>query len=160
MGRIGDYLQKYGIRKSDVPKAVLILKGLSYGTWFGMIALCYRYRPVQALFRMKRPQQLLNNIRGRYPGKYENWHGFIMNKSEKLARWKYFSWIPYNLGLHSKRFTIAIAEGTVSCKVLLPITLSLQFWATIHLLKHPKKDITIDEYMEGTKEVYDAEDEE
>ena len=136
MSRITGYLEKYGVPCTSVVKALICFKALSYGTWFTLIGISYRYKPLQKLVKNYHyPKILFQKIKTKYPNAYTKTKTFILEKSEKLSESRFFKPIPRTLCLESKRFTIALAEGSALCKILLPITLPSQIWFTIWLYK-------------------------
>ncbi len=147
-----EHLQKYGIKPLDVPKAILVFKGISYVTWFSTMALCYRYKPLQKLAKRPFGQHVVNGIKTKYPDGYAKTHAFILRKAQQLANWRFFKPIPEHLGLKTKRFTFAIAENTVLYKLALPVLLPAQFWLTIHAVRSKdSKAITVSDMVEGSK---------
>jgi hypothetical protein len=135
--RIHDTFERYGVSKGDVVTAALSLKGLTWVTYFGTLALCYRYKPLKRIASVPSVKVRLDGIQQNYPlyGKIKN---FILEKSQKLAKSRFFEPIPRTLGLKSKRFAVALAENIVVTKLLLPVTLPLQFWLVVQYFKRRK----------------------
>ena len=136
--RISDFFQKHGISKKDIAKSLIYFKSLSVVSYFGCMALCYKYRPLIRLFNSQSSTictRLLNNIKTRYPNAFNKSYNFVVDKSIKVAESKYFKPIPTKLRLDAKKLTTAIAENIVFSKLLMPITIPLQFWIVIHALR-------------------------
>lgn len=123
-----ELLEKKGISKKDIPLAIVYFKATSYATWFGTLALCYKYRPLRRLIKSPFFEGKFKNLKLRYPKFYNNCENFITSKSKKLAEWKYFKPIPESLGLKSLHVVEALSENFILYKLLLPLILPLQFW--------------------------------
>ena len=136
MERLRKYMQTNGIKKVDIPIAVIYFKTLSYMTWFGTLALCYRYRPIMLFTSTNIGKIFKNKLITKYPNGYKKTYNFIMTKSEKLAEWKYFKWIPTSMNLDPTRFSRAIGSNLLVGKLLLPITFPTQIHLVIKYLKH------------------------
>ena len=137
--RLKKFFHSRGIEKRDIPKAIVTLKGIGYLTWFGTLGLCYRYRPLQRLVKSGVSKRVYTNLIQRYPNAHAKTKGWILKKTDHLANWKYFKWIPRNLGLKKKKFSKAIAENFVFYKLSLPLTLPLQLYATAKFVKFTSK---------------------
>ena len=135
MERIKSYFESHGVRKRDIPSALVLFKGMGYGVYFGMLIACYRFQPVQRFFKLSGPKYILDSVKKNHKTRYDKWHGFIMKKSEQFAEWKYFKPIPKAIGVKSKKLVRAFAETFVLYKVTLPITLPLQFLVTVSIFK-------------------------
>lgn len=135
-----DYLEKKGLSKNDIPAGIIYFKITSYATWFCTLALCYKYRPLKNLFKINYFKQKLNYVKSKYPKVCDNYNNLIINKSKKLAEWKYFKPIPESLGLKSLHVVEALSENFVLYKLLLPVLLPIQFWIILKLLKHNKNE--------------------
>lgn len=144
MGKIGDYFQKYGISKTDAAKALIYFKTLSFLSGLGTLFICYRYRPLITLAKQPWPKKMLDNLKNRYPTQFDRSKRFIIEKSEKIAEFKYFKPIPTMLGANGKRMTLAIAENFVFYKTLIPILMPLQFWLVIHKFRSPHHALIVD----------------
>lgn len=134
MGKLSNYFQKYGIGIKDIPMAFICFKSLSVLSYFGCMAICYRYKPLITLFKMGPPKKLLTGIQNRYPNAYYKTHTFVLNQTDKLTNSKIFQRLP-KFGANNKRLSIAIAENIVFSKLMIPVFMPLQFWITIHMLK-------------------------
>jgi hypothetical protein len=134
-GRLKQFFQSRGITKKQIPTALITLKGLGYFTWLGTLGFCYRYQPLQRMIRSGRSKRIYQSLIQRYPSAHEKTKTWILKKTEQLANWKYFKWVPQTMGLKKKKFSKAIAENFVFYKLTIPLTLPLQLYATVELLK-------------------------
>lgn len=132
MTKISDFFQKYGITKKDIPKSLIYFKTLSLLSYLSCIMICYKYRP---LIRIFKGSNFLEQIKLRYPIGYHKYYNFVINKSTKLSESKYFKPIPSALRLNSNKLTTAIAENIIFSKLLLPITVPVQFWIIVNIMK-------------------------
>ncbi len=135
------YLEKYGIEKNDIPKAIIYFKVTGYLSWFGTLAICYKYKPIRLFFRLSYPKHILNKIKNAYPQRYDKYENFIFSKSKKIAENRYFKKIPVTLGLKAKRFSYSLAENLLFYKCMLPIILPLQFYSAMLLFSHRNESI-------------------
>ena len=152
--KVGSYFEKYGIGKKDVPKALITFKTISYLSWFGTLALCYKYKPIKSFFKLPYPRMYLNRVITRYPTTYNKCQSFVMDKSKKLGENRFFKKIPESMGLKGKRFSYALAENIVLYKIALPILLPIQFYTTIRIVSNK----SIDSVPEIINDSYDFND--
>lgn len=134
-GRLKRFFRSKGIEKKSIPKAILTLKGVGYLTWLGTLGICYRYQPLQKLVKSGWSKRVYQNMIKRYPNAHSRTKEWILKKTDQLANWKYFRWIPRTMGLKKKKFSKAIAENFVFYKLTLPITLPIQLYGTIEIVK-------------------------
>lgn len=132
--RIHNIFEKYGVSNKDVAVAALSLKGLSWATYFATLGLCYKYKPLKRMSKNPFMKSKLEYVEQNYPiyGRIKN---FVIDKSQKMAKSKYFEPIPRRLGLKSKRFAVALTETIVVYKLMMPVLLPLQFWIVIQYFK-------------------------
>ena len=136
--RIHGTFEKYGVSKKDVAVAVIAFKGLSWVTYFGTLALCYRYKLLKRISNIPFIKTKLDYVQLNYPI-YNKTKNFIIEKSQKMAKSRYFEPIPRSLGLKSRRFAVALTENVVFSKLLLPVTLPAQFWLVTQYFKRRNK---------------------
>ena len=134
-GRLKRFFRNQGITKKDIPKALITLKGLGYLTWLGTLGVCYRYQPLQRAIRSGWSKRAYQGVIKRYPNAHAKTKGWILKKTDQLANWKYFRWMPRTMGLKKKKFSKAIAENFVFYKLTVPVTLPLQLYGTVQLIK-------------------------
>lgn len=146
MGGLNEYLERQGIKKKQIPTALLALKGLNYVTWFGTLAMCYRFQPVRRFFTLSGPKRFHESIQKRFSSQYEWCHKTIQKKSDQLANWKYFKPIPESIGLKSKHMSTAIVENFVFYKAMFPILFPLQFWLIIKALSHKRENVELTDF--------------
>lgn len=134
-------MQRYNIRKRDIPGALLTYKAMNWGLWFGMIALFYRFSPTRYIFRNGEPKKLIDNMRANF-----NWYRksekFVIDKSKKMAENDKIKTIFNKMGAKPKKMPLALAESTILYKLLAPIHLPLQFMVLIQMynIKNYRQD--------------------
>jgi hypothetical protein len=139
-GRLKKFFKNQGITKKNIPKAILTLKGLGYLTWLGTLGLCYRFQPLQRLVKSGWSKRIYQRGIQRYPNAHAKTKVWILKKTDQLANWKYFRWVPKTMGLKKKKFSKAIAENFVFYKLAVPITLPIQLYATVNFVRSKSKD--------------------
>eukprot|EP01095_Lingulamoeba_sp_RSL-Kostka_P011394 TRINITY_DN4308_c0_g1_i1.p1 TRINITY_DN4308_c0_g1~~TRINITY_DN4308_c0_g1_i1.p1 ORF type:complete len:180 (+),score=33.57 TRINITY_DN4308_c0_g1_i1:84-623(+) len=147
-----EFLEKQGLRKRDVPVALLYVKGMTYVTYLISLGLCYRYRPLFSLSKLKYPQQFLTYLSKRYNNQYTKWQNRInrlLLKSEKISEMKYFKPIPKALHINPKRFTVSMAENVLFYKLTLPITLPLQVYVAIKIISKRGNQTTFEDCLDA-----------
>ena len=129
--------------------ALLSFKAMNYVLYIGGIFLCYRFTPLRKLSQIKPVKKKLAYLEEHYPF-YRKSKAAFLRGADKMADSKFFKWIPYKLGINSKRFTMALAENAFLYKVTIPITFPLQFWAIVHYYKKRSKHFTAEEIFQGS----------
>lgn len=137
---MNDRFSKYGLTKKDVAIILGKTKLIGYGVWLGMLPVCYRYRPLRRFFKRPWPKIALQKVQTTWPNVYQKGQQFIANGADKLSKWKYFKPIPKQLGLKSKKFTLAIAENIVLFKLTIPVQVGIVAGHHIYTHREDRKD--------------------
>jgi len=130
------YLEKKGLEARDIPKAIVVFKALSWTTWAVALPVCYRYQPLRRVFARPGTQQAIDKFSRRfYPALRERGTLFVTTQLERLASSQYFQRFAASIHVPSVPLAHALCENTVLYKLLLPIYVPLQLWATIKLVE-------------------------
>lgn len=154
--KLGNYFEKFGISTSDVPIALISLKGTLWMTYAALFVVCYKFRPIQVISRLPSSKRFLIRLEKRYPERFDYWKGAYEKTTERFASNSYFRRIPNVLGLNPRIFTLSIVEAFFIYKLTLPITVPTQFWLVVSILKrrHKSKQNSINDVVEGSYGVY------
>jgi hypothetical protein len=133
------WLEKHGLSKRDVPRALVYFKTISYVSWFATLGLCYRFQPSKSLRSVQLYRNMTARLQARYPATYNKYTTFVATKTRQLGNNKYFRKIPETIGLKSKRFSRAFVENLVLNKLALPITIPSYIYLSAKMVERRKK---------------------
>lgn len=125
------WVEKHGVKKSDIPRTLIYFKVVTYVSWLSMWALCYRFKPAHKLMQYKWASNTITKLKQRYPNAYLKYQ----TKTEKISNNEYFKKIPTSIGLKSKRFTESFMESLVVNKLALPVTIPTYIYIAASLVR-------------------------
>jgi len=139
MGYIKDFMEYIGVEPKDIPKAIVMYKGIGYVIGVGIIGYCCWRRPIKMFYRSNQGQKFVHWLQNKYPNGYNKTYNFIMTKSDKVASFKFMQWLANRINISSKRLTMGIAESLIVGKLLLIVTVPLQSIIVYLLIANKRK---------------------
>jgi hypothetical protein len=130
----------------DIPKAIIFYKVTGYGVYLAGLGICYRYRPLRKLCRVKCIGAGQNYLVRTFP----RINGYVVGNCEKLAKNKYFKSVTNKFGMKSQRTTTALIEVFVLYKLLFPLIIYYQFQAMIYLWGKQFADVSLEQIADET----------
>lgn len=149
---IKETLEKHGVHSKDIPKAIFTFEVMGTAGWIGTLALCYKYNPLGWMANNPPTNGWIDNLRNKYPERFDRTFDGVMKTSERIANNKYFRMIPDKLGLNRQRFTLAVAENFIINKLTLPFLLPAVFWLVVR--SHRSEKVTGHGFFRTSREVY------
>lgn len=129
-------LEQYGIEPLDIPKGLLLFKGMAWTTWALTLPICYKYQPLRRLIARPQTRAFLDRI---HPNMYSRGSTWVTTKLNRLSASLYFQRFTNHFGLCPTATAYALCENMVLFKMLLPVTIPLHMYLTI-LVMSPSAD--------------------
>jgi hypothetical protein len=141
MDTIKNFFKKHGIKKKDFPKGFLIFNGLGFITYGSILALSYRYRPLYNAFKQPKVQDFVTQLKNTYPDHYGRINIIMETQTKNFINHKMVQKFIYKYKLDGEKLVYSMGETSIMYKMGLPISIPLQFWLTVHMLKKPNSQL-------------------